>query len=81
MVLLKGLHSRRGFAECFLDLCLTCSCTSIFRVCLKMLILIGAYVSPKLLHVSKQGFKTQKLSGLQVSNRVPVKYKADKPML
>jgi len=45
-----------------------------------MLRLTGANANPKQIPVSKQGFKSQKLSKLQVSNCVPIKYKADKPM-
>jgi len=53
-----------------------------YRLCWGMLRLTGANANPILLvvHVSRQSFKSQKLSRLQVSNCVPIKYKADKPM-
>lgn len=51
-----------------------------YRVGYGMLRLTGASANPKIVHVSKQVFKSQKLSRLQVSNCVPIKYKADKPM-
>jgi len=65
----------------------TCPCTSRYLSLPNgyvegMWRLTGASANPKLLvvYVSKQSFKSQKLSRLQVSNCVPIKYKADKPM-
>ena len=81
MVFLMGQPSRQGLMACafYLSFYVTIALAT-YRVGWGMLRLTGANANSKLVHVSKQGFKSQKLSRLQVSNCVPIKYKAEKPM-